>query len=152
MLSVSTRQAYTEIDNLIELLDEYYKNKIPKKLREFFKREKDNNYIKVIDLKLSIKEQKLKKETLALIAMINLQYWCEDEEEKKRLNKIYTSNEIKYQEELRQKYDPEKLFKNNKEILKENIEVCENNLPVEIKKESCFRKLINFIKNILRFD
>ena len=152
MLSVSTRQAYTEIDNLIELLDEYYKNKIPKKLREFFKREKDNNYIKVIDPKLSIKEQKLKKETLALIAMINLQYWCEDEEEKKRLNKIYTSNEIKYQEELRKKYDPEKLFKNNKEILKENIEVCENNLPVEIKKESCFRKLINFIKNILRFD
>ena len=63
MLSVSTRQAYTEIDNLIELLDEYYKNKIPKKLREFFKREKDNNYIKVIDPKLSIKEQKLKKET-----------------------------------------------------------------------------------------
>ena len=38
MLSVNTRQAYTEIDNFIELLDEYNRNKVPKKLREFFKK------------------------------------------------------------------------------------------------------------------
>ena len=81
MLSNNRRQAYTEIVNFIELLDEYNRNKIPKKLMEFFKVEKDNNYTKVIDPKIPIKEQNLKKETLALIAMLNLQYWCEDEEE-----------------------------------------------------------------------
>ena len=32
-ISESTRKAYTEVDNFIELLDEYHKNKIPKKLR-----------------------------------------------------------------------------------------------------------------------
>lgn len=87
MLSVNTRQAYTEIDNFIELLDEYNRNKVPKKLREFFKREKDNTYTKIIDPNIPIKEQNLKEETLALIAMLNLQYWCEDEEEKRRLKK-----------------------------------------------------------------
>ena len=82
MLSNNRRQAYTEIVNFIELLDEYNRNKIPKKLMEFFKVEKDNNYTKVIDPNVPIKEQNLKKETLALIAMLNLQYWCEDEKEK----------------------------------------------------------------------
>lgn len=90
-ISATTRQAYTEIDNFIELLDENNKNKIPKKLREYFKREKDNNYVKIIKPNQSIKEQELKKETLALIAMLNLQYWCEDEKE--RLIKIYNENE-----------------------------------------------------------
>ena len=96
MLSVNTRQAYTELDNFIELLDEHYRNKVPEKLREFFKKEKDNNYIKVIDPNIPIKEQNLKEETLALIAVLNLQYWCEDEDEKRRLKKIYYDNEIKH--------------------------------------------------------
>ena len=47
-ISESTRKAYTEVDNFIELLDEYHKNKIPKKLREFFKNEKEEKYIKNI--------------------------------------------------------------------------------------------------------
>lgn len=46
MLSVNTRQAYAEIDSFIDLLDEYNKNKIPEKLREYFKNEKDKKYIK----------------------------------------------------------------------------------------------------------
>ena len=87
MLSANTRQAYTEIDNFIELLDEYNRNKGPKKLREYFKKEKDNTYTKTINPNIPIKEQNLKEETLALIAMLNLQYWCEDEEEKRRLKK-----------------------------------------------------------------
>jgi len=87
MLSANTRQAYTEIDNFIELLDEYNRNKVPKKLREYFKKEKDNTYTKTINPNIPIKEQNLKEETLALIAMLNLQYWCEDEEEKRRLKK-----------------------------------------------------------------
>ena len=98
-ISVATRQAYTEIDNFIELLDEYNKNKIPQKLREYFKKEKDGEYIKNINPNQPIKEQNLKEETLALIAMLNLQYWCEDENEKQRLKAIYAENERKYQEE-----------------------------------------------------
>lgn len=149
MLSVNTRQAYTEIDNFIELLDEYNKNKVPKRLREFFKREKDNTYTKVIDPNIPIKEQNLKEETLALIAMLNLQYWCEDEEEKRRLKKIYSDNEKKYQEQLREKYNPEDIFKNKKE---QNYEVVQENIAmVEYKKDNIFVRLKNLIRNIFKF-
>ena len=103
MLSVNTRQAYTEIDNFIELLDEYNRNKLPKKLREYFKKEKDIEYTKKINPSQPIKEQNLKEETLALIAILNLKYWCYDEIERKRLKEIYEENERKYRNLLNSK-------------------------------------------------
>lgn len=144
-ISVATRQAYTEIDNFIELLDEYNKNKIPQKLREYFKKEKDREYIKIINPDQPIKEQNLKEETLALIAMLNLQYWCEDENEKKRLKAIYSENERKYQEKLREKYNPDNLFKNKQKAAEEKIEetaMVEYNEPV-------FKRIISKILNFL---
>ena len=113
-LTLSTRQAYSEIDEFIELLTEEQKNEIPNELRSYFKAEKDKNYIKRIDASIPIKEQNLKKETLALIALLNLQYWCKDEEEKKRLKSIYIKNENKYQEILRKKFNPNDVFRKKK--------------------------------------
>ena len=153
MLSVNTRQAYTEIDNFIELLDEYNRNKVPKKLREFFKREKDNTYTKVIDSNIPIKEQNLKEETLALIAMLNLQYWCEDEEEKRRLKKIYADNEIKYQQTLRGMYNPDYVFKNKQQLTDKEItceETQENVAMIEYKKETFIDKIKKFFKKIFK--
>lgn len=153
MLSINTRQAYTEIDNFIELLDEYSRNKVPKKLREFFKREKDNTYTKVIDSNIPIKEQNLKEETLALIAMLNLQYWCEDEEEKRRLKKIYADNEIKYQQKLRGMYNPDYVFKNKQQLTDKEItceETQENVAMIEYKKETFIDKIKKFFKKIFK--
>ena len=155
MLSVSTRQAYTEIDNFIELLDEYNRNKVPKKLREFFKREKDNTYTKIIDPNIPIKEQNLKEETLTLIAMLNLQYWCEDEEEKQRLKKIYSDNEIKHQQKLREMYNPEDVFKakQKQEQIENEIsseETQENVAMVEYKKETFIDKIKKFFIKIFK--
>ena len=146
-IPASTGQAYSEIDTFIELLDEYSKNKIPQKLRKVFKMEKDKEYKKNINPNIPIKEQNLKKETLALIAMLNLQYWCEDENEKQRLKAIYAENEIKYQDELREKYNPDNLFKNNQKEIKEKIEEI---AMIEYKEDSLFTKIKEFILNILK--
>ena len=155
MLSINTRQAYTEIDNFIELLDEYNRNKVPKKLREYFKKEKDNTYTKTINPNIPIKEQNLKEETLALIAMLNLQYWCEDEEEKRRLKKIYSDNEIKYQQKLREVYNPEDVFKSKQkqEQIENEIsseEIQENVAMVEYKKETFIDKIKKFFIKIFK--
>ena len=85
--------AYAEIDNFIELLSENDKNKIPQKLRDFFKQEKDQNYSKKINPKIDIAKQNLQKETLSIIALLNLKYLCDDKDELDRLKKIYKSNE-----------------------------------------------------------
>lgn len=144
-VSIKTRQAYSEIDEFLGLLSEEQRNEIPKKLRAFFKKEKDKEYVKNIDANIPIKDQNLKEETLAIIALLNLQYWCKDEEEKKRLQAIYNQNEKKYQEMLYEKYNPNDIFK-SRQIEEKNKEQI-TNLPVKIKKENLFQRLIRFLKN-----
>ena len=123
-IDIQTKQAYSEIDEFLSLLDEKTRNEVPSKLREFFKKEKDNNYHKGINPNIPIKEQNLKNETLALIALLNLQYWCKDENEKERLKQVYANNENQYQEELREKYNPDNIFKknNNQKQVEDKIE------------------------------
>lgn len=144
-ISIKTRQAYSEIDEFLELLKDEQKNKIPLKLRELFKEEKDKDYIKKIDPKIPIKEQNLREETLALIALLNLQYWCEDDAEKEKLKQIYAENERQYNEMLREKYNPDNLFKSKKEKIDEQEEAS---LPMTVEKISVFKKVIRFIKRI----
>lgn len=148
MLSVNTRQAYAEIDSFIDLLDEYNKNKIPKKLREYFKNEKDEKYIKKINPNQSIQSQNLKEETLALIAMLNLQYWCENEDEKERLKKIYAQNEKKYQDMIQEKYNIDNIFKKNEEII-ENKQEQKNDMQIVVYKNSTLKRIIKKILNFL---
>ena len=144
-VDIQTRQVYSEIDEFLSLLDEKTRNEIPTKLRELFKREKDEDYKKGINTNIPIKEQNLKKETLALIALLNLQYWCKDETEKERLKQVYANNENRYQEELREKYNPDNIFKNaNTEKIKEKVAL------VEIKEDKWYKKLFNFFRKIIR--
>ena len=88
-------------------------------------------------------EQKLQKETIDILAMLTLNYWCNSEEEKAELTSMYSDNELKYQEELREKYNPDNIFK--KEEPKREPEV-QNNVAVIEYKETIFDKLLNKIK------
>ena len=139
-VSINTRQAYSEVDEFLGLISNEHRNKIPKKLREFFREEKDTNYIKGINPNVPIKNQKLKEETLGIIELLNLQYWCEDENEKKRLKEVYAKNEKRYQEYLQVQFNPNEIFK-KKEPTQESLSIVEY-------KESIIKKLVNKIKNI----
>lgn len=139
-VSINIRQAYSEVDEFLGLISNEHRNKIPKKLREFFREEKDTNYIKGINPNVPIKNQKLKEETLGIIALLNLQYWCEDENEKKRLKEVYAKNEKRYQEYLQVQFNPNEIFK-KKEPTQESLSIVEY-------KESIIKKLVNKIKNI----
>lgn len=61
-IMLETRQAYSEIDEFLGLLSEEQRNEISKKLRNFFKDEKDKEYVKNIDMEIPIKDQNLKEE------------------------------------------------------------------------------------------
>ena len=95
-MNIETRQAYSEVNSFLEILDRENYNKIPRKLRNYFKREMDQNYIPKIDPKIPIKNQNLKRKTIAIISGLNLQYWC-SEEKRRKLLEIYSNNEIEYQ-------------------------------------------------------
>lgn len=147
-VSVRTRQAYSEIDEFLGLLSDEQRNKVPQKLREFFREEKDENYIKGISPTEPIKNQNLKEETLGIIALLNLQYWCEDENEKQRLKEVYAKNEQVYQEMLQASFNPDDIFKKRTSNVEKEQEQSENTQLVEYKEpiiKRIFNKILNFL-------
>ena len=144
-ISLNTRKAYSEIDEFLSLLKEEQRNKIPQKLREFFNEEKDKQYTKGISVDKDIKSQNLMEETLAIIALLNLQYWCEDEAEKQRLKDVYAKNEKLWQDAFQIKFDSNEIFKKNVVVTKQQEET--NTQMVEYK-ESVINRLIKKIKKL----
>lgn len=132
--------AYAEIDEILNLLEDDYRERVPKKVRDFFKEEKIKDYHPEIDIEKPLIEQNLKRETMVLLAILNLNYWCENEEEKQRfLNELDKNEEEK--KELEEKYNPDNLFK------KKQDESTENNLQiVEYKKPNFIQILLTKIK------
>ena len=139
--------AYKQVITILDKMEPEYKEKIPKKLVKLFEENSAENYEFHLDLTRPLQEQELNSKTLALLAMLNLNYWCETEEEKQELIKHYTENERKYQEELRKKYNTDNIFqKNNRENKQE--EITEEQVALVEHRESVIRKLINKIKSI----
>ena len=136
--------AYAEIDEILNLLEDDYRERVPKKVRDFFKEEKMKDYHPEIDIEKPLIAQNLKRETMVLLAILNLNYWCENEEEKQRfLNELDKNEEEK--KELEEKYNPDNLFK------KKQDESTENNLQIiEYKKPNFIQILLTKIKKILK--
>lgn len=142
-----TRVAYAEIISFINLLPQDKQEKIPKNIIEYFKEEMDKDSKRELTTDISLENQNLKNATWDLIAILYLKYLCEDEEEKKELEQIYAENERKYREEIKEKYNPEKILENRgKKNTEQQDEV--KNLPIEVKKESFIQKIIKFINKI----
>jgi len=146
MISKNIRQAYSEVDEFLSLLSEHERNKIPENLREIFRQEKDKDYIKGINPSIEIKDQNLLEETLAIIAMLNLNYICEDEEEKARLREVYANNEKKYQDIFQMDFNADEVFGTKDEYFTQKLE---EQIIVPVK-ENIFQKIINKIKRIFR--
>lgn len=151
-MTMNRKNSYVEILEILKYMDKIYVDKIPKKLIEFFEENKANNYNFKYDSTVELDKQNLNDNTLALLAMLNLNYWCESEEHKKELISRYNDNEQKYQQDLREKYNPDNIFKkhNQENEIEENIIQNENSL-VEYK-EPLFRRIINKIKNIFHIN
>ena len=135
-----------EVLGILDLLDEEQKNRIPKKLKEFFENNKNQDYQVNIDSNIPLEEQNLLQETVDILAMLKLNYWCTNEKEKEGLLNLLNENEKKYQEELRKKYNPNNLFKDkeSKRVIYTNEE-----LSIVKYKESIFKRIKDWLKRIL---
>ncbi len=146
-------KAYAEVDVILSYMKNTYVEKIPKKMRELFKNEKLQGYEPNINPKIPLDEQNLQRKTYAILAMLNLNYWCKDENEKKELIAIYAENDKKREAELREKYNPDNLFK-KKELQEENVEqknVEENTALIEYRESNLLKRIINKIMSFFRF-
>lgn len=141
-------KAYAEVDVILSYMKNAYVEKIPKKMRELFKNEKLQGYEPNINPKIPLDEQNLQRKTYAILAMLNLNYWCKDENEKKELIAIYAENDKKREAELREKYNPDNLFK-KKELQEENVE--QNTALIEYRESNLLKRIINKIMSFFRF-
>ena len=142
---------YSEVYEILNLLGSKYIEKIPKKLYSFFEEERDLNYKKYSNLQEVENDSNIDENTLSIIAYLYIQYWCNNEDEKKELLKIYKNNDLMHEKELREKYNPDDIFKkcNNKKDNVDNIE--ENQANMIAYKESIFKRIINKIKRLFHF-
>lgn len=138
---------FSEIDMILENMEEKYTNEIPNRLKKFIKENKKKDYITSINFSKPLEEQELQKETKILLAILYINYWCEDEQEKDLLLKRFAENEKIKEKEAREKYNPDNIF-NNK--YSKDKKISEENMMVEYKQDNLLQKLWNKIKNLFK--
>lgn len=135
--------AYAEVDAILNVLEDEYAEKIPEKVKKFFAEEKIKDYEPVIDVNVPLTEHNLKRETMVLLAILNLNYWCESENEKQEFLNELAQNENE-KKKLEEKYNPDNIFK-KKQPLKDEENIQENMKMIEYKEKTLIRKILDRI-------
>lgn len=108
-------------------------DKIPNKFLEFLKNNASQNYDLTLDFDKSLAEMNLSTKTIGILSIIIKKYWCNDEK-RKQFEIRLQENEMKYQDELREKYNSNSLFK-KKEIVDVKNRNEENMQMIEYKEQ-----------------
>ena len=143
MVSVEYSEAVTETLDILKHTRKEDVDKIPSKFMDYLKENASKTYKPELDHTKKIKDMQLKRKTKAILAIIYKKFWC-DSEKKKEFDNTLKNNEIEYQEELREKYNLDNLFKNKVS----QIETVDNSVAMVEYKESIFKRFINKIKRI----
>ena len=141
-------KACTEVLEILKNIEEEDYKKISKDFLENLNYNSDKNYNCNIDFNKSFQEQNLLPETIDLLACIYRQFWC-NEEDKREFDKVIQENEIKYQNELREKYKVENIFNSDNLNNFDTKSEKNNSLVVIYKQKNIIRKILDFIKSRL---
>lgn len=143
-------KAYKEVIEILKYVPQESVDKIPDEMINVFKTKMDKSWNFIVDINKPFEEQKLLEETKAIFANIFRDYWATPYQ-KERIETREKYELEKIEEEKRKIYNPDDIFKKNK-VQKDEEEPKEyaNNLPVEVKKENFFKRLIGFITSFLK--
>lgn len=78
-------KTYREINIMLDLLGEPFKQRLPKSMIPFFKEQEDKDYNPRITLTEDGFSKNIHTDTYILMSMMYINYWCEDPEEKEKL-------------------------------------------------------------------
>ena len=121
--------------------------KIPEKLREELEKIADKNSKFKIDKTKKLNEQNILPETKQLLSGIFIKYCCRQQDGVEILVAC-KENDMKIEQEKREKYNPDKIFEKNEAEPKEEKKPCFK--LVVIKKEPWYKKVIKTIGKIFR--
>lgn len=144
MENIEYSNSLYQINEIIKYMTPNLKARIPKKFISYFENNKSKDYNWKIDEAIPLEKQNLLPTTKEILTVLYKDYICDDIE-RVELEKTLSNNEIKYQEELREKYNPDNIFKNKTKEVVDTIAENESTSVVAYK-ESLFSKIISKIK------
>lgn len=160
--------AFAELLEILSFMDEESINKIPKKLIAIFENNALQTYEKHLSPEIPLEEQNISEKTISYLGVLCLNYWCESEEEKQNLLEQVRQNDIRKEQELREKYSYEKMFNNQKSVEdttsknissvdgfdNSNSNINSSNLPIDYNNlpwyKKVFTKIRNFFNNLFK--
>ena len=145
MIDIEYANAYSEVLEILKYIPIKDYNKIPKNIIELFEKNANNEHRFIYNPNKTLDEQNVTKRAKAIIAILFTDYWANKIQREKIIQK-QNYDRIKLNEEKREKYNPDNIFK-NREI--RTIENTTSNIVSMIAyKESAFKRLLNKIKSI----
>ncbi len=144
MLSIEYKSSISEVLDIINNMEDIYREKISTKFMEFLVKNQNENYINHMNPNFEMNEQIKGKKTKEILAIIAYNYWY-NEEQREEYKKRLKENEEIHQQELRKLYDTDNLFKRNRES-----EDTNNMQIMVVQKKKWYQKIFEKIKGIFR--
>ena len=140
MISNTYEKAYVEVLEILKYFPKKDYMKIPEEKIEFYKKNKDKNYIFTINPKVDLSKQNISREANAIIVNLYIDYFA-TEEQKVKIKEILELNQRKAEQEKRKKYNQENLFRKHDKYKTTNIETSANNTMLVEYKESILTRI-----------
>lgn len=150
MVTKELSEAAVEFNYILDNSSQEIIDKIPQKFIKFMRDIASTTYEFNYDKSKKLNEQDIKPETRGLISLVYQDYICSENEKKDYILKC-KNYEIKKEEELREKYNPDNVFKNRKKLqnTKDN-EVVKENAIIEYKEKNFIQKIFDKIKQLFK--
>ena len=134
-------KAFKELSEIIKFFPKNEYRKIPKSFIDFIEENMDNSYEYIVAHVDDFQNQEMLEETKILLSIVYRDFISSSEEQKQIIKK--EKNELLQEEKrIREKYNPDNLFKNKVE----KVETVENSVAMVEYKESFFTKIKNWFK------
>ena len=141
---ISDKDVYSEVYSVLNLLGDYFIEKIPVDTYKMIKEKRNKDYNPIYNLNISLDKQKISRRSLSVIALFDVNYWS-GIERKSILKEMFKQIGIQRQNELSEKYKTEDMFKT---IVRENKNTGEEIIVKEEK--NIFYKILDKIKNLFK--
>ena len=134
-----------EVSVILNHLNKSDYDKIPKEVIDRIEKNKDTEYVWYYDETKDLKDQKVSKDTIAILSYINMKYLL-NEEQRKFVEEVFKENQKKIENIKREKYNPDNIFKNTKESICEEKHISS---MIEAKEEKWYQKIFKTIKEYI---
>ena len=131
-----------EVEYILRKLDDEYIKKIPKEVWNYINDNMDKNYQFNYDEEKTLLEQNLNIDTISILTYINIEFLL-DSIQRKELLEDLKKDELISEQEKRNKYNPDDIFKNKNKTK-------EDKALIELKIERWYEKIFSFLKNMFK--